>query len=82
MFKRILRIFAWITGIFLLIFGLTFALLYFRQDQIRDLVFASLNENLETEIQVKEAGISLRKFPKAAIRLQAVHTAGSRDLRS
>jgi len=80
MLKRILRIFAWITGIFLLIFGLTFALLYFRQDQIRDLVFASLNENLETEIQVKEAGISLRKFPKAAIRLQAVHTAGSRDL--
>ncbi|QNR25424.1 AsmA-like C-terminal region-containing protein [Croceimicrobium hydrocarbonivorans] len=80
MLKGILRIFAWITGIFLLIFGLTFALLYFRQDQIRDLVFASLNENLETEIQVKEAGISLRKFPKAAIRLQAVHAAGSRDL--
>jgi len=80
MLKRTLKIIAWTTGILLLIFGITFGVLYFRQDQIRALVFESINENLDTEINVAEAGVSLRKFPKAAIRLSQVHAAGSRGL--
>jgi hypothetical protein len=80
MLKRSLKILAWLFGVLSLIFGITFALLYFRQDQIRDLVFASINENLNSEISVREAGISLRKFPNAAIRLQDVHAAGSHQI--
>lgn len=77
MLKRTFKILAWILGILIFLFGITFAILYFRQDQIRELVFASINENLNTEITVQEAGISLRKFPKAAIRLERVHAVGS-----
>lgn len=80
MLKRTFKILAWVLGILILIFGITFAILYFRQDQIRDLVFASINENLNTEITVQEAGISLRKFPKAAIRLERVHAKGSNQV--
>lgn len=80
MLKRLLKISAWVLGIFILILGLGMGILYFRQDQIRDLVFESINENLNTSIEVKDAGISLRKFPNAAIRLDGVLAAGSNNL--
>lgn len=80
MLKRLLKFFAWCLGIFLLILGLIMGILYLRQDQIRDLVFESINENLNTEIEVKEAGISFRKFPNAAIRLESVLARGSHNL--
>jgi len=80
MLKRLLKISAWVLGIFILILGLGMGILYFRQDQIRDLVFESINDNLNTSIEVKEAGISLRKFPNAAIRLDGVLAAGSNNL--
>ncbi len=80
MLKRILKIVAWFLGIFLLLIGIGAGVLYLRQDQIRDLVFASINENLNTSIEVKEAGISLRKFPNAAIKLESVLAKGSHNL--
>jgi hypothetical protein len=80
MLRKTLKIIGWILGSSFLIIGGLFAFLYLRQDQIRDLVFEAINENLETEISVKEAGVSLAKFPKAAIRLDHVLAQGSQNI--
>lgn len=80
MLKRILKITAWFTGLILVLIGLGLGILYLRQDQIRDLVFESLNESLNTRIEVQQAGASLQKFPNAAIRLDGVWAEGSNGL--
>ena len=75
-----MKFFAWLLGVLLLVLGITLGILYARQDAIKELVFQSINENLNTEIEVGEAGVSIRKFPNAAIRLESVRAAGSHSL--
>ena len=78
--KRIFKTFAWILGTLLLLLGLFIGFLFWKQDQIKAMVIDSLNENLNGEISVAQASISLRKFPMAAIELGQVLAKGSNDL--
>ncbi|GEM_PF-2401551 len=78
--KRIIKTFAWILGILVLLLGLSIGFLFWKQDKIKAMVIDSLNENLNGEISVAQAEISLRKFPLAAIELEQVLAKGSNDL--
>lgn len=80
MLKTVLKLLAWFLGILILLLGLALGILYARQDQIKNLVFQSINANLNTEIEVGDAGVSIRKFPNAAIRLESVRASGSHKL--
>ena len=63
-------------GIGLVLLIAAASLLYFNQDKIISLVVSQLNERLLAPVQVDEVEISWQKFPRAAVKMNSVFSAG------
>jgi len=81
MIKKLTKFFLKVTAVLALVLALLVALLYFRQDDIKALAIASVNESLNAPIKVGAIELSLAKFPQAAIKLDNVFSAGAQGFK-
>lgn len=81
MIKKITKFILKVAAVLALVLALLVALLYYRQDDIKALALAGINENLNAPISVGAIELSLAKFPQAAIKLEDVFSTGAQGFK-
>ena len=75
--KKIARILAWLTGLFIVLVMAFAALLYAYRDTIKQTVLAEANTLLEVPVEVSSIDVSLKKFPYASLLFTNVYCRGA-----
>ncbi len=76
MLKKLFKLTLWIFGTLALLFTLFTVVVFWKEEEIKIKVVDQINEQLDGEIDVQNFGVSLQKFPKAALLFEEVYSAG------
>ncbi|HEY1037926.1 MAG TPA: AsmA-like C-terminal region-containing protein [Bacteroidia bacterium] len=80
LWKRILRIFLWLTLLPVFLIIILIAILYFKQDALVQKALVSVNENFAGQLKLKDSHISpFHDFPNVSINLEDIEVFESKD---
>lgn len=74
--KKIFKILLWTTALLLLLILTFSAVLYLNKDKVQAAILSTLKESLEVPLEIGEAEISLKKFPKASLKFNSIFSPG------
>ena len=74
--KKITKVLLWTISLFTLLLVLFTSVLYLNRDKVQNAILESLQEQLLVPIDIGEAQISLKKFPKASLKFNSIYSQG------
>lgn len=74
--KKITKVLLWTISLFTLLLVLFTSVLYLNRDKVQNAILESLQEQLLVPIEIGEAQISLKKFPKASLKFNSIYSKG------